>query len=232
MARTDLAEVKPDAAAAAAQTVIDQLDRAGDQGIFRLGLLLAVLLAIAFVVTLVLFLRGRRAPITAIALGPSQEGQMPPNTSTAPWLMASPPGRLLDQPADQPWQPVAPPQVQPAPWPPVAPPPVQPAPWRTIAPPHVQPAHWQAPTPPAGPVAPPSSQPAPIWPTPSPSTPRWLTNPPAPHVTGPRELAADDTLWEMPGLDDMAEGSQPAGEGSPTTEQASTDGGPERELGR
>ncbi len=71
-ANTDLANVKPDSASAQAQSVIDQLEGSRVQGIVRLGLLLLLLVAIAFLVVLSLFVRRPRKLGAALAVESTQ----------------------------------------------------------------------------------------------------------------------------------------------------------------
>ncbi len=80
-ATTDLANVRPDSAGARAQSVIDQIQGSRLQGIVRLGVLLALLLAIAFLVVLNVFIRRPRNPVPVLAGDPTQ---VEPVSSVAP----------------------------------------------------------------------------------------------------------------------------------------------------
>ncbi|MGZ6315207.1 MAG: hypothetical protein ACXWNI_06230, partial [Candidatus Limnocylindrales bacterium] len=71
-ATTDLANVRPDSAGARAQSVIDQIQGSRLQGIVRLGVLLALLLALAFLVVLNVFIRRPRNIVPVLVGDPPQ----------------------------------------------------------------------------------------------------------------------------------------------------------------
>ncbi|MGD0020073.1 MAG: hypothetical protein ABSD62_12530 [Candidatus Limnocylindrales bacterium] len=85
---------KPDDATAAAQTAIDLINGSGDQGMMRLGVLLALILAIAAVVFLTL---RRRRRVVAPAVAMTADGSLaagvyapPPGVDAGAWYAAPP----------------------------------------------------------------------------------------------------------------------------------------------
>jgi hypothetical protein len=69
-ARTSLADVKPDDASNSAQTVIDAINKSGDQGTLRAGAFFGVLLGILLLVVAGLVLRRRRRRARLVASAP------------------------------------------------------------------------------------------------------------------------------------------------------------------
>jgi hypothetical protein len=129
-----LTAAKPDDASAAAQTVIDAMDKSSDQGLMRLGAGLGVLLALLLLALFVVW-RRRRGKAAAAALVPPPAFAMfggtvmppPVDGSTMLWTV---PGSATFDPAFPPAAPVAPADtvVMSEPLWPVAPPPVAPMP--------------------------------------------------------------------------------------------------------
>jgi hypothetical protein len=109
-ARTSLADVKPDDAANAAQTVIDAINRSGDQGTLRAGVFFGLLLGIVLLAAAGLLLRRRRrrARLAAGALMPSPMDGLalfpPPGAPYDGVAMMTPPVEMpvLDAPSIEP----------------------------------------------------------------------------------------------------------------------------------
>ena len=94
-ARTDLANVKPDAATTGAQTVIDSLDKSNDVGRLRLGAAAGILAVLLLLLALAVFLLRRRS--TVVAFGPD-------GSPTGPALLL-PPASPTAQLGESPWPP-------------------------------------------------------------------------------------------------------------------------------
>jgi hypothetical protein len=123
-ARTDLANVKPDAASAEAQRAIDELGKAGDQGLVRVGVLMAVLLGLAFLIVLIMFLQQRRKPATSGAPSTGQFGPAAWGRYRKMYPPAPGPYQWQDGGWSQPGLPEATPPESPGvvpPWPPAGP---------------------------------------------------------------------------------------------------------------
>jgi hypothetical protein len=115
-ATTDLAAIKPDAATAEAQEVIDLYAGAADQGTMRLGIAVGAIVVLVLLIVLLLVARRRKrqaalAPLMAwegmAHIAPPPAGTWPaaPDAALAPW----------QQPPAPPWQQPAAPDA-PAPW--------------------------------------------------------------------------------------------------------------------
>ena len=183
-AQTDLAAVKPDTATAEAQSVIDTIDKAGDQGTLRVGMavggfLVVLLLLVALIV--LLRRRGRKAALATAPAGfPAMAGyggpMMPldPNQSFGYQQQTSAWGQPQGQTPQAGQWPAAPPIPQAPAWPPAPP----------------QASAW-----------PPAGQ-APEWPSVAPQAPAWPTAPPAaaaPAVSpAPMDLPTPPGAWAQP----------------------------------
>jgi hypothetical protein len=144
---------KPDEASSAAQNAIDTINSAGDQGMIRFAVLLALLLGL---VALVFYTTGRRRRKGALAMaaGGMFVTPFPPTaTDTSAWYGApGAPGGAAAPPPPPPATSVGfvpPPPPAPPAWAPVAPPA-----WPPVTPP--APPAWPPVTPPAPPAAPPA----------------------------------------------------------------------------
>jgi hypothetical protein len=150
-ARTDLQNIKPDDASAAAQSVIDRINGSGDQGLLRGGGVVGALAVLLLLLALVIAFRRRRPAVVVIGPG-TQIGpvvMLPPgpmDVSQNTWQ--APQGPDTYWPPAGTWQPpTAPPAAPlaaPTAWPPAPPPAWPPA------------GTWQ---PPEDPPADPGSEP-------------------------------------------------------------------------
>ena len=199
-ARADLAAIKPDAAKAQAQTVIDAIDKANSQGTTRAAMAGGGLVALLLLLLLAIFLI-RRKPATPPAppFGAPGGGWPPtqPPFGPGPGFAQQPQPFGQQPPAQQ--QPFGqqPPQgfgQQPQPfgqWPQHAQPPA--------------PGQW-SPTPLPRPQAVPQAAQAPSWPAPTPPPSESVGGAPKPLYDPYAHLDAADGSdekaegWEMPGL--------------------------------
>lgn len=135
-ARTDLQNDKPDTASAEAQSVIDRVNAATDQGLLRGGAVVGTLALLLLLLALILFVR-RRRPAMAVA---APQGVWPGPQGTWPGPVSTPPPGGMD-PSTGPtwWQ--APPQGPGTPW--QTPPQGPGAAWQT--PPQAPGGPWQTP---------------------------------------------------------------------------------------
>jgi hypothetical protein len=126
-AKSDLAAVKPDSATSTAQTVIDAMAKAGDQGVLRTGAVTGLLALILLLLAVAMLWRSRRTSV--VVLGPG-------NGPTGPLILLPPPDTTYAPPPPAPWQQLFAPA--PPPWPPAAEWP-QTQTWQPLVPPEDEP---------------------------------------------------------------------------------------------